>query len=136
MNQGARIGADRALLFFWKVLDIERFAVLDNDMCFFQLREMIFKNLRGIIQAYWNNRTAGFLSNLKTALMKFHEGVGRVISCPLRENADGCAGFHQIDACKDRFKPSFRLSRSRNWHFKKIIQTFNSGTRLIPFLAT
>ena len=90
---------------FIQFLWINRFAVFDDDMYFFDTREMCFKNVSGIVHADRNNCTSGLFCNFKCAVAEWEYGkLFALVAGSFRENADGNAIFYIINCLKDRLQ--------------------------------
>ena len=61
------------LLGLLQIIHIDRFAILNNNVCAVNPREMIFKCFIGIVQRHRNDRTMRLFRQLKACLMKLQK---------------------------------------------------------------
>lgn len=93
MDQRARVSADRALLFFRQILNVERFSVFNDNMCFFQLWEMILKNYSRL--GLFEDCLAAVRSR---GLFRQPPPLGHPLPEGERDDSDGCVRFRGDEA--------------------------------------
>ena len=83
-----------AFLVFVEIFCVDGFAVFDDDMGLFDLRQMGFPDLICVVDAYGYDGTAGFLCDLKAAAVERQKRVRLGAAASFGEDTDGDAGFY------------------------------------------
>ena len=82
---------------------------------------MGFPDLVGVVDAYGDDGTAGFLRNFKTAAVEGKKGVRFTAAAPFGENTDGDAGFYFFHCGENGFHALFDIISVK----KETVQVFH-----------
>ena len=105
MNDVLSINTQVFLVFFFKLIHVDRFAVFQNDVLFFDLREVVFPDVSRAADRHGDDGTSGFCGNLEASFMEGEhiQFICIFVSGTFREDADGDAGFHFFNSSQDGF---------------------------------
>ena len=112
---------DMALLLLIEIFYVDRPAVFNDNMCFFNPGQMSFPYLVGVVDADGDDGTAGLFGDFKAAGMKGQEGIRLFAAAPFRENTDGDAGFHFFHSFQNCFHTLLNVLPVQ----KKAVQIFH-----------
>ena len=91
-----------------QLIRIDRLPIFDDDMGLLDLRDMIFEDLRSVIQGDRYDRAAAFGRDLKCSVLERKHGqLFSRIPCPFRKDADRNPVFDVVDCLEDRFESLF-----------------------------
>ena len=91
-----------------QLIRIDRLPIFDDDMGLLDLRDMIFEDLRSVIQGDWYDRTAAFGRDLNCSVLERKNcQLFSCIPCPFGEDADRNPVFDVVDCLKDCFESFF-----------------------------
>ena len=70
LDNNPSLSADAFLFFPWHFAHINGFSIFNDNVCFFDFREMVFKNIGGIVDTDRDDGAAAFFCDFKAALME------------------------------------------------------------------
>lgn len=101
------VSAKMFLVFFVKRFRINWFSIFQNDMTGFHCWKMCFPHLSCIVHGNGDDGAFCLCGNFEASFME-REHIQLafcLISCALRENADGNAGLYFLNCCENGFQP-------------------------------